>query len=496
MTITETTTTEATTGKTTSREVRTPTESRKTVSIPSSTTEPVCNGTWSKWFNGNSPSIHSKDDSELLQPILDKLCPDAPYVINYIECEAVSFPHRPISETKDNVTCDLKEGLICNYNERSSQTNMCLDYRIRVCCEYVTTPSPSTVTTVNSTSPFTSSTTEPVCSCGRASQGKCSEMNTCPPKTCSNGRIPVLIETRNGCCQWECFCECEVWGDPHYRTFFGTQYDFFGNCTYTLVEEVIPKYNFTVLVDNYFCLEGIPKSCPKGLIIFYKENNVTISPGNNNKLTVNGHDTSVPPFEQCRKKVDIEPYKRTCIFDHCRRITPIICSSLEAAAEACRRAGFCVDWRPFTNGLCNFTCQNNLVYKACPEKTCDRCVNYTVKIGYPTSEEGCYCPDGMMMTENDTECVSSCDTDCKPTVVTQKIVNGTCKTDIEIKQCKGNCFSSTKFNFKTNSMNHICQCCQERETAEKTVNLQCDDGSTSAYTYTDIKSCTCKECES
>lgn len=73
--------------------------------------------------------------------------------------------------------------------------------------------------------------------------------------------------------------ECDVWGDPHYTTFGGLSYDFFGNCTYTLVEEKIPKYNFSVLVDNYFCIPFIKNSCPKGLIISYNGNVVHISTG-------------------------------------------------------------------------------------------------------------------------------------------------------------------------------------------------------------------------
>ncbi|XP_055509563.1 intestinal mucin-like protein [Leucoraja erinacea] len=393
-------------------------------------------------------------------------------------------------------------------------------------------------------SPFTTPTTVEECVCETTPRRKCNETwttncknyiclvhgiiritnITCPEirrPICRDRKSPVKIITHNGCChQFECVYECKIWGDPHYRTFHGINYDFFGNCTYTAVEEIIPKYNFSVLVDNYYCIEGIPKSCPKQLIIFYKENIITISP-TNNKLTVNGHDTKIPyftkefniteqwpkthisipeiltnitaadflftisiaesfltntrgqcgkcsrrngtdvsskccsttasewiyndikkpycqgnstsvppcevtptstpcpykhpicdlitgkPFVKCRRKVDIEHFKKTCIYDNCG--TNVICNSLEAAADECFKLGFCVNWRPYTNGLCNHTCPHNLVYKACPSKTDDRCVNSTVEPGTHTSEEGCFCPDGMMMTENSTECVSSCE---------------------------------------------------------------------------------------
>ncbi|KAL2102538.1 hypothetical protein ACEWY4_001706 [Coilia grayii] len=47
--------------------------------------------------------------------------------------------------------------------------------------------------------------------------------------------------------------ECEVTGDPHYRTFQGQAYDFMGACTYTLVRERLPRYNFSIMVDNELC---------------------------------------------------------------------------------------------------------------------------------------------------------------------------------------------------------------------------------------------------
>lgn len=124
--------------------------------------ELACDGTWSAWSNQNSPSIHNKDDSELLEPIRHKLCSVSPYSISNIECEAVGIPQLLISETKDNVTCDLKKGLICTYNKESSNYSRCLDYKIRVCCNSGTTLSPSTA---SSMSPFTTPTTVEECVC-------------------------------------------------------------------------------------------------------------------------------------------------------------------------------------------------------------------------------------------------------------------------------------------------------------------------------------------
>lgn len=95
-------------------------------------TELFCNGEWSSWFNTNTPSIQDKGDYELLE----ELPPMCPYKISDINCEAIKFPQQPINKTQDIVTCDRTKGLICNYTDQSPKDRlMCLDYRIRVCCE-------------------------------------------------------------------------------------------------------------------------------------------------------------------------------------------------------------------------------------------------------------------------------------------------------------------------------------------------------------------------
>ncbi|XP_078410756.1 mucin-2-like [Cetorhinus maximus] len=90
---------------------------------------------------------------------------------------------------------------------------------------------------------------------------------------------PSKVVDENGCEKWDCYCQCQVWGDPHYLTFGGTQYDFFENCTYTLIEERVPRYNFSVLVDNYYCFSELPMSCARGIIVLYNESVVTITTG-------------------------------------------------------------------------------------------------------------------------------------------------------------------------------------------------------------------------
>ncbi|XP_031756458.1 mucin-2-like isoform X2 [Xenopus tropicalis] len=97
--------------------------------------------------------------------------------------------------------------------------------------------------------------------------------------TCVNGFPPIKVYSEDGCCfHYECQCVCSGWGDPHYITFDGIYYTFLDNCTYVLVQQIIPKYdNFRVLVDNYFCAASDGLSCPQSIIIYYKNNEVLLT---------------------------------------------------------------------------------------------------------------------------------------------------------------------------------------------------------------------------
>ncbi|XP_035579046.1 mucin-5AC [Zalophus californianus] len=104
----------------------------------------------------------------------------------------------------------------------------------------------------------------------------------CPhaqPPTCANGFPPAKVADLDGCCPgYQCQCVCSGWGDPHYITFDGTYYTFLGNCTYVLLQQIIPVYgHFRVLIDNYFCGPENGLSCPQAIIVEYRQDRVVLT---------------------------------------------------------------------------------------------------------------------------------------------------------------------------------------------------------------------------
>uniref|UniRef100_A0A8D2G410 Mucin 5AC, oligomeric mucus/gel-forming n=1 Tax=Theropithecus gelada TaxID=9565 RepID=A0A8D2G410_THEGE len=105
---------------------------------------------------------------------------------------------------------------------------------------------------------------------------------TCPrveKPTCANGYPALKVADQDGCCyHYQCQCVCSGWGDPHYITFDGTYYTFLDNCTYVLVQQIVPVYgHFRVLVDNDFCGAEDGLSCPKSIILEYQQDRVVLT---------------------------------------------------------------------------------------------------------------------------------------------------------------------------------------------------------------------------
>ncbi|XP_043569533.1 mucin-2-like [Chiloscyllium plagiosum] len=116
-------------------------------------------------------------------------------------------------------------------------------------------------------------------------------------------------------------------------------------------------------------------------------------------------------FRNCNKMQDLTKYIKVCQNDHCAvNSTELECSSLEAAAMICTAAGACTDWRASTNGLCPYSCPVGFTYKACAVYNHNYCKDGEMISGEKFDErvEGCFCAFGLMLSEDGTQCVPSC----------------------------------------------------------------------------------------
>nr|XP_046234851.1 mucin-2-like [Scatophagus argus] len=114
-----------------------------------------------------------------------------------------------------------------------------------------------------------------------------------------------------------------------------------------------------------------------------------------------------PVFSNCSRHVNLLIKKKNCEFDSCRNGP---CSSLEQAADECNNAGFCVDWRGLTNGRCDVSCPEGLLYQECRNKLDDFCYGGMLNNGaFLENGKGCFCPSGQFRAGNHSNiCVSDC----------------------------------------------------------------------------------------
>uniref|UniRef100_A0A8C5R7C1 VWFD domain-containing protein n=1 Tax=Leptobrachium leishanense TaxID=445787 RepID=A0A8C5R7C1_9ANUR len=165
---------------TTGSTYRTTTPATKTTfssvtSLTSSTAcQPKCR--WTEWFNQNRVSVGiNGGDTENYNDLIikgKKICWDP----KDIDCRAQGFEVMTIAQLKQNVVCDLINGLICKNANQVSNSRMCYDFMIKfLCCDdyshCFTTSAPTSTgkTTFSSTStrttPFTTTPTSTLCRC-------------------------------------------------------------------------------------------------------------------------------------------------------------------------------------------------------------------------------------------------------------------------------------------------------------------------------------------
>uniref|UniRef100_A0A8C7TYM1 Mucin-5AC n=1 Tax=Oncorhynchus mykiss TaxID=8022 RepID=A0A8C7TYM1_ONCMY len=652
-----TTTSTSTAPPTTKTTTQTPSPSTTLTTTPTSTSTGVtpiqCSGeekcVWSDWINLGQPTSGSEGgDNESIKSIISAgyhICssPEA------VECRAKQYPGLQISQLGQDVTCNPSVGLICQNNMQGLQQK-CFDYEIRVkCCQcgttthiptttttttgpHITTPTPTTTTststappttktTTQTPSPSTTLTTTPTSTSTGVTPIQCNiscrtniflyehvHCETPKPITCENNYPPIQVFDESGC------CICYGWGDPHYVTFDGTYYGFQGNCSYVLVKEILPKYNFSVVIDNYYCDAPDGLSCPQSLTIYYQsykifmtkkdidgdftsldfritdngietllvipainakvsftglmfsiylpwdkfsgntegqcgtcDNNRTddcrlpngtidsscpdmahqwhVADHNNSQCTPPLPEPTPPPgcdppichliqskvFESCHKIIPYEPFLVACIFDVCYMDDVTIgCTSLQTYADACAQAGVCIEWRNYTNGQCDFTCEKPKVYKACgPQVEPTLSIQTLVYLNCSSLQAN------ETWVSNCQECVCdpySLEIQCQP-MACQHQPPLTCDQEGQVKIVETpmlynyNCYnhyfhimtssllSVFRYSLEANMMERSCTCCREESTTKKEVEMICPDGSKFNHPYIHINKCGCQRTE-
>ncbi|XP_031438582.1 intestinal mucin-like protein [Clupea harengus] len=81
-----------------------------------------------------------------------------------------------------------------------------------------------------------------------------------------------------------------------------------------------------------------------------------------------------PEFQPCGAVVNLDVLVHSCKSDVCLSgLSNMSCSVFAQAAEACKKAGFCVEWQHLTNGTCNIQCPGGMMYHECQGQLDDYC---------------------------------------------------------------------------------------------------------------------------
>ncbi|KAG7215942.1 hypothetical protein INR49_031538, partial [Caranx melampygus] len=298
---------------------------------------------------------------------------------------------------------------------------------------------------------------------------------------------------------------CELYGDPHYISFDGVTFDFLDSCTYVLVEEQSPQHNLSIAVDNFYCVQGLPGSCAKGVILKYQNNVATLSviPALFTVQATLNNMTILPPYEEhglrfettgyivsiylpeIRSYISLSPFYTLVVslaMEHFHNNTQGQCDckgpqgepkmpgdvwqsncnlctcNNQTRTEECFPKPVVVPLCSPTGVLVNTSCCGEQI---CVEKSC----NYngkTYKVGDtwkdPThpcvslscTTEGVQTQTRVCPTENCPEedriwdnqhCCFTCNQSCTPKLSSFNITLDNCTTVIEMPVCQGQCLS-------------------------------------------------------
>ncbi|KAM7003500.1 LOW QUALITY PROTEIN: mucin-5B-like [Tautogolabrus adspersus] len=270
-----TTTTRATTPPTTPTSTKESTTSTK----PTTTTSPPISEHTATTTKATTQTTEPSTTSEEPTPTFTHLATTTQHTTTVCFCIVNGKHYMPgdVIFNMEHIGSGVCLTMICSdICEIQNKTEIC-----------TTTSTPTTTPSVGPTCPewdVVQNETFVLCNCTMA---RCIENNTieiipyeCPPIepiTCTNGKKPTLVYDKYHCCQhYACDCVCEGWGDPHYITFDGLFYSYQGNCTYVLMEEILPIHNLKIYIENVFCDPTEDVSCPRSIIVSYGTQVITL----------------------------------------------------------------------------------------------------------------------------------------------------------------------------------------------------------------------------
>ncbi|KAJ1178626.1 hypothetical protein NDU88_003869 [Pleurodeles waltl] len=162
-TTTSTTTTTTTTPKTTTTTPTTTTGPTSTTLTSTTICTPGIQCEWTDWIDVDYPQFGPEGgDFETYDKIREHGIDICGRPEN-ISCRAERFPDKPFEELQQQVTCDVRTGLICLNKDQSESTiiPMCYNYEIKVyCCREITCGPTTTHTTTTPGTTTTLCTTE------------------------------------------------------------------------------------------------------------------------------------------------------------------------------------------------------------------------------------------------------------------------------------------------------------------------------------------------
>ncbi|XP_013803060.1 von Willebrand factor [Apteryx mantelli] len=118
-------------------------------------------------------------------------------------------------------------------------------------------------------------------------------------------------------------------------------------------------------------------------------------------------------FEPCHREVSPTPYVKNCRFDVCSCADgkDCLCSAIATYTTACARKGVLIQWRE--PDFCPMSCPEGQIYRQCGvpcNQTC-RSLSYPDEDCDDLCMEGCYCPTGHYLDEQE-ECVPKSHCSC------------------------------------------------------------------------------------